>query len=262
LHPADKNKTRQRVFIYCKFRGFIHGTIGEQAKVQKKFWPQYTSRATLMSKIVLYTKSQIMKTNTTIILGLFILIGISSCSNYTKTDVVGSGDVVSMEVEVGEFMGVSVTGECHVNILIGEAEPAVLSAQQEILDVMTYEVKNNILQIGFKQGVSVNTDKKIRADIVIPEASYVAVTGAGDFHLEGTGQERLDIYITGAGNVSAFDMEVDDCQIRISGTANCEVSVRESLYVQVSGVGNIFYKGSPSLNSDISGVGNVTEVGE
>lgn len=203
-----------------------------------------------------------MKTTKSLIGILLLIMGVSSCNNYTKSDVIGSGDVVSMEVEAGEFTGVSVTGECHVNILIGEAEPVKLSAQQEVLDVMTYEVKNKILQIGFKQGVDVKTDKEIRADIVIPVASYVAVTGAGDFQLEGSGQERLDIYITGAGNVSAFDMEVKECQIRVSGTANCEVNVVESLYVQVSGVGNVFYKGSPRLTSEISGVGNVTKVAD
>jgi len=203
-----------------------------------------------------------MKMNRAISGILLLAIGITSCDNYSNSTVVGSGDVVSLEVETAAFTGVSVTGECNVNIQIGEAEPVVLSAQQQVLDVMTYEVKNNILQIGFKQGVSVNTDKEIRADIVIPEASYVAVTGAGDFHLEGSDQERLDIYITGAGNVSAFNMIVDDCQIRISGSANCEVSVEKSLYVQVSGVGNVFYKGSPTLSSDISGVGNISKVGD
>ncbi len=203
-----------------------------------------------------------MKTNSTIIGGLFLIMGITSCNNYHSSNVVGSGDVVSMEVEPGEFTGVSVTGECNVNIQIGEAEPVVLSAQQQVLDVMTYEVKNNILQIGFKQGVSVNTNKEIRADIMIPEASYVAVTGAGDYHLQGDDQDFLAIYITGAGKVSAFDMEVDDCTIRISGSGNCEVSVVNSLSVQISGVGDIFYKGSPTLTSDISGVGNITAVGD
>ena len=71
--------------------------------------------------------------------------------------------------------------------------PLIDDFSKQVLDVMTYEVKNNILQIGFKNGVSVNTDKEIRADIVIPEASYVAVTGAGDFQLEGTGQEILEL---------------------------------------------------------------------
>jgi len=239
------------MLIFSNFKGVITWANVEQVKVQKNFWDLYTSYITLS-----------MKTNRAILGILLLVLGITSCNNYHTSTVVGAGDVVSIEVEPGAFTGVSVTGECKVNIQIGEAEPVVLSAQQQVLDVMTYEVKNNILQIGFKQGVSVNTDKEIRADIVIPEPSYVAVTGAGDFHLAGTDQVRLDIYITGAGNVSAFDMKVDDCQIRISGTANCEVSVEKSLYVQVSGVGNVFLKGNPTLTSDISGVGNITPVGD
>ncbi len=203
-----------------------------------------------------------MKTNRLIVLTLFLALGITSCNNFNTSDAVGSGDVVAMEVEAGKFTGVSVTGECNVDIRIGEAEPVVLSAQREVLDVMTYEVKNNILQIGFKKGVTVKTNKEIRADIVIPEASYVAVTGAGNFHLQGDDQDLLDIYITGAGKISAFDMEVDDCTIRISGSGNCEVNVVNNLFVQVSGVGDIFYKGSPTLTKDISGVGNITAVGD
>jgi len=192
----------------------------------------------------------------TLITGLLV----PSCDWHGTTTVNGSGDVESMEVSVGEFTGVSVTGECNVDIVIGETQRVELSAQKEILDVMTYQVKNKILQIGFKSGTNVNTSKEISADIVIPEASYVAVTGAGDFHLEGSEQESLHIYITGSGNVSAFDMEVDDCLIQITGSANCEVNVSKSLDIQISGVGNIFYKGSPTLTSDISGVGNVTAV--
>ena len=86
------------------------------------------------------------------------------------------------------------------------------------------------------------------------------MTGAGDFKLDGARQEFLDIYITGTGDVNAFDMEVDDCRVSISGAGMCELNVIESLDVQISGVGNIFYTGHPSLTSDISGVGNVTAV--
>jgi hypothetical protein len=155
---------------------------------------------------------------------------------------------------------VSVTGECNVDILIGESQHVELSAQPEILDVMTCEVRDKILQIGFKKGTNVNSTREISADIVLPKVSYTAITGAGQFRLEGSPQDYLHIYITGAGDVKAFDMEVDDCLIQITGTGNCEVNVRNSLEVQVSGVGNIFYKGSPTLTSDISGVGNVTAV--
>lgn len=199
-----------------------------------------------------------MKTYPIVLLGLISGMFISSCDWHGTSTVNGTGDVESMEVTVPEFTGVSVTGECNVDILIGDIQSVELSAQSEILDVMTYEVKDKILQIGFKKGTNVNSTREISADIVIPSASYVAITGAGRFELEGSKQDYLHIYITGAGDVRAFDMEVDDCLIQITGTGNCEVHVNNSLDVQVSGVGNVVYKGNPSLSSDISGVGNVT----
>ena len=185
---------------------------------------------------------------------------LTSCDWYGRQTVVGTGDLESMEVKLTAFEGVSVTGTCDVNILIGETQSLEFRAQQEILEVLSYEVRDHILHIGFKADYTVNTSKDIIANIVIPELSLVSVTGAGDFELEGAKQELLDIHITGAGDVSAFDMEVKDCTIRISGAGNCEVNVSDNLDVIISGVGNVFYMGQPALTSDISGVGNVSPV--
>ena len=187
---------------------------------------------------------------------------VTSCYLDIDYTVVGTGDVESMEVEVSEFTGVSVTGTCDVNIVIGEPQKVELSAQRQVLDVMTCRVRDGILQIGFKPGYDVNTDRKISADIVVPALDYVGVSGAADFTISGEKQPVLDIYIEGTGNVSAFDMEVDDCTIRISGAGNCEVRVNNSLDVQVSGIGNVYYIGSPELSTDISGVGNVIAVND
>ena len=201
-----------------------------------------------------------MKTIKILSISILSVLLIASCDWYAPQTVIGSGDLESMEVMVSEFNGVSVTGQCNVDIQIGETQFVEISAQPQILDVMSYEVKNGILEIGFKHGYTVNSHKDISANIVIPELSYIAVTGAGDFKLNGEKQEFLDIYITGAGNVNAFGMEADNCGIEISGSGNCEVAVTSSLDVHVSGVGNIFYKGTPALSSEISGLGNVTAV--
>jgi len=200
--------------------------------------------------------------NTIRYISMMIIAGflITACDSHCFRTVVGTGDVVSMEIQVPAFTGVSVTGTCNVDIETGEPQEVELSAQQEVLDVMTYEVKGGILHIGFDPDYSVNTNKEISADIVIPAVSSIAVTGVGDFDLSGSKQASLDINITGTGNVDAFDMEVDDCTIRISGTGNCEVRVNNSLDIIVSGVGNVFYKGNPEITSSISGVGNVTDV--
>jgi len=192
-----------------------------------------------------------------VLLAGLVLTGCDTISNKT---VHGTGDVESMEVEVAAFDAVNVIGTCNVDIQIGEPQSVKFYAQSEVLDVMTYEVSDGMLQIGFRKNYTVNTSEEIRAEITIPSVSFTGITGAADFELSGEQQDALDIYITGTGNVEAFDMQVDDCNITISGVGNCEVNVITSLDVVVSGVGNIWYMGNPTLSTDISGVGNVTAV--
>ena len=201
-----------------------------------------------------------MKSIRFIILAMVSGFLLTSCDWHPNQTVVGTGDIESMEVEVPDFEGVSVIGTCNVNIVTGETQSVELHAQQEILEVMTYKVIDHILHIGFKPDYTVNTSKEISASIVIPTVSHVSITGAGDFEPAGSKQEVLDIHITGTGNVSAFDMEVNDCTIRISGAGNCEVNVAANLDVVISGVGNVLYMGNPALTSEISGVGHVNPV--
>lgn len=182
---------------------------------------------------------------------------LSACEGVFNKTVHGSGDILSMEVELPSFDGVSITGTCNVNVQIGESQSVEFFAQSQILDVLNYEVEDGILEIGIKRGYSVNTSKEIRAEITIPGLQFVGVTGAGDYTLAGVQQDRLDIYVTGVGDVRAYDMPVKACNIRISGTANCQVRVIDELDVIVSGVGNIWYRGNPAINSDISGIGNL-----
>ena len=201
-----------------------------------------------------------MKAIRIITISILALSVMNSCYWLSSHTVVGKGDVESMEVEVGAFTGVSITGECNVDISTGATRFVELSAQPQILDVMTYVVRNNILHIGFRSNVNVNTDKEISAQIVIPELDFISITGAGNFHLSGEDQSSLDIYIQGVGDVNALDMRVDDCLINIEGAGDCQVNASNSLEVNISGVGNVLYMGEPTLTTDISGVGNVTAV--
>ncbi|MFH0758551.1 MAG: DUF2807 domain-containing protein [Bacteroidota bacterium] len=197
-----------------------------------------------------------IKPLSTLVFFILPFLFVTSC-DWTNRTVVGTGDVESMEVAVPEFSGVTITGTCDVKIRTGASQHVELCAQSQILDVMTYEVRNGILNIGFRPDVSVNTEKEISADIVVTSFDYAGITGAGDFGISGDSQPALDIYITGTGNVEALEMEVDDCTIRVIGAGNCEVNVTGRLDIQISGVGNIFYRGTPDLSTDISGVGNV-----
>lgn len=191
----------------------------------------------------------------------FISATFSACDLHGPKTVVGSGPVETEEIPVSGFTGISVTGKCNVDITIGDEFHVEYHAQQQVLNVMTAEVRSAILNIGFNPDYNVNTNEEIAASIVLPAINFVGLSGAGGFVLNGEKQAKLDIQISGTGDVYAFDMEVDECTIGISGVGNCEVNVLEKLQVMVSGVGNIFYKGSPDISSDISGVGNIVVAG-
>jgi hypothetical protein len=203
-----------------------------------------------------------MKTSTYITLTAFALSGLCSCSLHNTWTIVGSGPVETMEVDVPEFTGVSVTGTCEVEVLIGDTQLVELSAQEQVLDVLSYHVSGGILHIGFRPEYNVHTDKEISATIVVPAFDYAAITGAGSFFIEGSSQPSLSIYITGTGDVDAFNMEVEDCDIRIEGAGNCKVNVSDHLDVYISGVGNVEYMGNPIISQDISGVGQVSHAGK
>ncbi|MCK5691315.1 MAG: DUF2807 domain-containing protein [Bacteroidales bacterium] len=202
-----------------------------------------------------------MKNIRLITIALLTSIIITGCDKNGNQTVIGTGDVESMEVDLPAFEGVNVTGTCNVNIQIGEPQSVEFYAQSEILDVLTYKVSDGILQIGFKPDVTVNTSEEIRAEITIPSFYFAGITGAAEFEISGANQFELDIYITGTGNIDAFDMEVDDCYIQITGAGNCEVSVINKLDVVISGVGNVWYMGDPTVTTEVSGVGNVNPAG-
>jgi len=192
-----------------------------------------------------------------LILSLFAGLLMTSCDWHSNHYIAGHGDVVDMEVSVPPFTGISVSGQCDVQVEVADTQFVELSAQSQILDVLTYEVRGGVLNIGVRDGYSINTDKGISASIIMREVDFISITGAGSYVLEGSRQSRLDIVITGSGNVDALDLPVEDCSIEISGAGDCQVNVIESLDVSISGVGNVYYSGAPELTTDVSGVGNI-----
>lgn len=80
--------------------------------------------------------------------------------------------------------------------------------------------------------------------------------GLGTFKLTGF-TESHTIDLSGAGDIRAFDLTTNDCQIKIEGLGECEVTVLNSLTVEMSGGGKVCYKGTPSLNFNNQGNGQI-----
>jgi len=173
--------------------------------------------------------------------------------------VIGTGPVVTQTLDLKSFQRIENMGVANVYVTLGNPQSVVLKAQQNIIDVLTYEVINNTLKIGVEDNISLENTVEIRFDIVINEISDIGLIGVGSFELSGDFQDELSISLIGVGQVDAYDLEVGSCTIISSGVGDCKVNVRDELNVTITGVGSIYYKGNPSINQNVTGIGQLID---
>jgi hypothetical protein len=179
------------------------------------------------------------------------------CDNPNK--IIGSGDLVTENLNLEKFDQISITGQATINVIKGDTQIVILKAQQNILDVLTHEVSNSNLSLGTKNNCSIQTSKGIFLDIATPDSiTKIDITGAADMKISGDKQDAFEILITGAANIDATNLEVDNCTITITGSGSCKVKVNKKLKITISGTGSVVYIGNPQIDQTISGSGSIT----
>jgi len=67
--------------------------------------------------------------------------------------------------------------------------------------------------------------------------------------------------VSGSGKVLAAELEANRCDIRISGSGDVEINVKNEIEANISGSGTVSYKGNPAkVNSHASGSGSVKKM--
>lgn len=189
----------------------------------------------------------------------------------------GQGSIVSETRMLADFHSVSSTIFADILVTQGPKEDVILEAQQNILRELKTSVVNGELRLTLNRCVDIS--RAVKVNITIPEIKSlkligvgdiiaqnefdladlnVALTGVGDFILEGT-TTTLDITLTGVGDVKAFDLNSDMCDIDITGVGDAEVFVNDELDVTITGTGKVYYKGNPTINSNITGTGSIVD---
>jgi Putative auto-transporter adhesin, head GIN domain len=190
----------------------------------------------------------------------FIALAIFNQSCKQK-DVV-SGIIVSKEIPITEYSIIS--SALPANIIYEQKEgPAYLKLDidQSILDKLDIVVKDSVLQLNLKSGISLNlkTDKwVVRTNS--KSLKLVSLTSAGNFNLKNlSGVKRLDVRLEGAGNFEAENLDCVSFALTLSGAGNAKVKGRaEAAAYNLSGVGNVKAEefDVKSLRVFLSGVGN------
>jgi len=173
--------------------------------------------------------------------------------------IIGTGPIVTETLDLQPFQKIENSGVANIYVTLGSPQSVILKAQQNIIDVLTWEVVNNTLRIGIEKNVSIERAEEIRFEIVIDKISDIGLLGVGSYELSGDFQDELSISLIGVGSVNAYDLEVGSCSISLTGVGDCRVRVRDDINVSLTGIGNVYYKGNPSITQNVTGIGNLID---
>jgi hypothetical protein len=94
------------------------------------------------------------------------------------------------------------------------------------------------------------------------QASELEIRQSGSSNIKLTGTvERASFSCSGSGNISSPGLAIQDCDVRISGSGNADITVNKTLKASISGSGNVKYRGAGNLiSSSTSGSGRIRKI--
>jgi hypothetical protein len=203
----------------------------------------------------------------------------SACSvvSINANAVQGSGKVASETRNVSSFSRVALQSSGDVAVSFGDSEAVVVSADDNLLPLIQTKVQFGQLIISTPFNTSINPVNPIRISVTMKSLEGISLPGSGSINvsglqgdalkidLPGSGMisvqgvaNRLDITLSGSGNIACDELKVKAATAAIRGSGNISVNASDSLDASISGSGDIQYSGNPSLvNRKVTGSGDI-----
>lgn len=168
----------------------------------------------------------------------------------------GEGPLVTHYVNADSFKIFQHIGVGSVLIETGDSLEIFMRAQQNLIDEMAFAFGDDKFAWGFREEVDIVEADSILLTIRMPNAiEGIYVSGLGNITIVGDKQESIYIDVNGIAEFAAWDLEVDVCELHISGSAKCRFFVNEEIRGSITGSGEVWYKGDPEINVQLYGEG-------
>ena len=188
----------------------------------------------------------------------------------------GSGQLATAQREVSGFTKVELAGQGELTIEQTGTESLTISAEDNLLPLLTSDVSGDTLVLGTKPNTSIVTTKPITYAVTVKNLDGLAVSGSGTMSapklattelsskISGSGTITVsgaatdqDLEISGSGQYQADGLTSKTVNARISGSGNASLMATDVLDVQISGSGSVTYSGDPRVMQEISGSGQL-----
>ncbi len=188
----------------------------------------------------------------------------------------GSGQLATQSRQVSGFTSVELTGVGELSIDQTGTESLTVSAEDNLLPLLTSRVEGDTLILGKKPNTRIVTSKPITYTLTMKDITGLAVSGSGTINAPKLTTAALRIEISGSGVITTAG-NVDDQSLEISGsgryladgltsnTTTAEISgsgtgnvvASNALDVKISGSGTLTHSGNPQVSQTVSGSGKL-----
>jgi hypothetical protein len=175
----------------------------------------------------------------------------------------GSGKIITGEIDVSGFSGVTLAAAGNLHIEVGAKEELRIKVDDNLLPQYEVEVDSKMLTIKLKDGAKVEPTKDVDFYLTVEELDTIVLTGAGSIEVESAvraGQFSVDL--SGAGDITMAGLNADSLDVEISGAGSLEIEAGwvDEQTVMLSGVGDYMAEkmqcGTASV--EITGAGSAT----
>jgi hypothetical protein len=192
--------------------------------------------------------------------------------------VVGSGHPTTKTVNVQGFDRISVSVDSVLNVARTGSESVVVTADDNILPLLTVTVVDRTLRLGVDSTVSINGhvvftvtakallgidsagDARVSATNIDAPAFATTMSGDGTVTLAGRSQSQT-VDITGNGTYDGTHFAARDATVTVTGDGHAIVNASNTLKLETVGQSTVDYLGSPVVTQSGAGLIHRLRVG-
>lgn len=221
-----------------------------------------------------------------VLVGFFILGSVFNWFGMGGDKIIGSGNIITKDVEVSDFNNISLAGMGNLIIKQGNQESLKIEAEDNIMDEIVAEVKGDTLDINYKRNwlfsLLIKPTKDINFYINLKDINKINISGSGTAQSENIKTDNMDIIINGSGEID-LSIEAETLKSNVSGSGSFNLSGKvdfqemiisgsgkyfakelesKKAVIKISGSGKTEINAKEELDVNISGSGTVFYVGD
>ena len=205
------------------------------------------------------------------------LLVLAGCNLVGFTGVTGSGTAKSEVRPAAGATEVAVSGALSVDVGPGPEAKVEISGDDNLVPLITTEIKGSRLEIGSKKSMRSKVPLVIR--VSLPTLVAASVSGASTVILHDAKADNLKLAAEGASKLradgavgqltleasGASDVDLDQlaagrANATLSGASEAEVAVSKSLDVHLGGASTLKYRGDPpELKQEVKGASSLVK---